>query len=115
MGETGEASGGDRQSAIRTWLPALALLFVSTVAVAWLELSPRDDRFVAAVFPPWWGAARSIAAVAEADGAIMGQGGLGSIVLTRSDRAGFVERLHQAGAVLLLEPSALIGCGARDG
>lgn len=114
MGETGDASGGDRRSAFRTWLPALALLLASTVAVGWLELRPRDDRFVAAVFPPWWGGARSIAAVAEADGAVMGQGGLGSIVLTRSDREGFAERLHRTGAWLLLEPSALIGCGARE-
>jgi hypothetical protein len=99
-----------RKSSIRAWLPALSLLAASFVASAWLELRPADEQFVAAVFPPWWDAARSTDAVAAADGAVIGWGGLASIVVTRSDLAGFPKRLHAAGAVLLLEPSRLISC-----
>jgi hypothetical protein len=96
------------------WLPALVLLLASFVGVAWLALRPIDDRFVAAVFPPWWDAARSTDAVAAADGAITGWGGLGSIVLARSDSGDFPARLHAADALLLLEPSHLIFCGGTD-
>ena len=96
------------------WLPALALLLASFVVMAWLELRPIDDRFVAAIFPPWWGAARSSDAVAAADGAIVGWGGIGAIVLARSDDGDFPARLHAAGALLLLEPSHLMFCGGTD-
>ncbi len=96
------------------WLPALALLLASFVVTAWLELRPIDDRVVAAVFPPWWDAARSSEAVVAADGAITGWGRFGAIVFTRSDRADFPARLHAAGALLLLEPSPLIFCGTAD-
>jgi hypothetical protein len=97
------------------WLPAVALLLASFVVMAWLELRPLDDRVVAAVFPPWWDAARSSDAVAAADGAITGWSRFGSIVFTRSDRADFPARLHAAGALLLLEPSHLSFCGSGDG
>jgi hypothetical protein len=98
------------KSAIRIWTPALAMLAASFAASGWLELRPADDRFVAAVFPPWWDTARSTAAVAAADGAVVGWGGLASIVVTRSDRGDFAARLHAAGALLLLDPSRLVSC-----
>ena len=92
-------------------MPALLLLVGSLAATGWLQLRPQDDREVAAVFPPWWDAARATSAVAAADGAVLGWGRLGSIVLTRSDRPGFADRLHAAGAVLLIEPLGLRPCG----
>ena len=96
-------------------LPALGLLAASSVAFAWLELRPLDNRLVAAVFPPWWDAARSTDAVTAADGAILGWGGLASIVVTRSDREDFPARLHDAGALLLIEPSHGMSCaGTRS-
>jgi len=106
----GQANGAGQKSSMRIWLPALGLLAASFVASAWLELRPADEHFVAAVFPPWWDAARSTDAVAAADGAVIGWGGLASIVVTRSDQPGFPIRLHAAGAVLLLDPSGLISC-----
>jgi hypothetical protein len=98
----------------QTWLPALGLLAASVVASAWLSLRPSDDHFVAAVFPPWWGEARSIAAVADAGGAIVGWGALSSVVLARSDGSDFVARLHAAGAMFLLDPSPLGLCAGRS-
>ncbi len=87
------------------------LLAASFVATGWLELRPKDDHYVAAIFPPWWSAARSTDAVITAEGAITGWGSLGSIVLTRSDRDGFGVRLRAAGAILLLDPVSLEFCG----
>ena len=102
------------RAGLADWLPALALLLTSFVVTAWLDLRPLDDRVVAAVFPPWWDAARSSDAVVAADGAITGWGGLGAIVFARSDQADFPARLHAAGALLLLEPSHLVFCGETD-
>ena len=113
----GHSSGTEfapARSGLAEWLPALALLLASFVVMAWLELRPLDDRVVAAVFPPWWDAARSSDAVAAADGAITGWSRFGSIVFARSDRADFPARLHAAGALLLLEPSHLSFCGTGD-
>ncbi len=92
-------------STMRTWLPAIAMLVASVAAAGWLEFRPVDDRFVAAVFPPWWGAVRSTDAVVSAGGAVLGWGGMSSIVITRSDGDDFIARLHQAGALVLLEPA----------
>jgi hypothetical protein len=111
--QLGDQSGGKLGSrSPAAWLPALGLLAASFAGLCWLELRPVDESFVAAVFPPWWGEARSIAAVAAADGAILGWGQPRSIVITRSDRPGFAERLHAAGALLLIAPS-LAGCSAK--
>jgi hypothetical protein len=109
-----EAEKDRRLSTLRTWLPALALLAVSFAASAWLMLRPADGRFVAAVFPPWWDVARSTDAVIAADGAILGLGGLSSIIVARSDRADFPARLRAAGALLLLDPSQLSFCARRN-
>jgi hypothetical protein len=107
----GDQSGGTAGAAsLAAWLPALGLLAASFAGLCWLELQPVDENFVAAVFPPWWSEARSIAAVTAADGAILGWGRPRSIVITRSNHPGFAERLHDAGAVLLIEPSYLSGC-----
>jgi hypothetical protein len=102
------------RTGLADWLPALALLLTSFVVTAWLELRPIDDQVVAAVFPPWWDAARSTDAVVAAEGAITGWGGIGAIVFAHSDQADFPARLHAAGALLLLEPSHLIFCGGTD-
>lgn len=107
--QSGENTGSASPAA---WLPALGLLAVSFAGLCWLELRPADDNLVAAIFPPWWSEARSIAAVASADGAILGWGRFRTIVITRSDQPGFAERLHDAGALLLVEPSELTGCSA---
>jgi len=97
------------------WAPALGLLAASFAASCWLALRPVDPHFVAAVFPPWWSEARSIAAVVSAEGALVGRGGLASIVVTRSDLPDFDARLRQAGALVLLEPSRLLSCSGNGG
>ena len=101
-------------STVRTWLPAIAMLAASVAAAGWLEFRPVDDRFVAAVFPPWWGAVRSTDAVVAAGGAVLGWGGMSSIVITRSDGDDFIVRLHQAGALVLLEPARFGLCAGAD-
>jgi hypothetical protein len=87
----------------------------SFAASTWLTAQPVDDRFVAAVFPPWWSAARSVDAVIAAGGTFVGWGGLSSIVLTRAEHADFPARLQAAGALFLLDPSPLGFCTSHVG
>jgi hypothetical protein len=98
---------------LRAWLPALVMLAASFSGLTWMELQPRNGQFVAAVFPLWWSAARSTEAVALADGAVIGWGGLPSIIVTRSDQADFAARLYAAGAILLVDPTRLGSCAGR--
>lgn len=86
----------------------VALSLFAAVAV---DAQPRTPGRVAAVFPPWWSAARIVGAAASA-GDIAGAGGAPFVVILRGDPANLAERAKSAGAVLLLDP-ALAGACAR--
>lgn len=88
--------------------PAL-LCFASLLVALVLGAMPARSGPVAAVFPPWWGAARSLARAAEA-GPVVRFGAAGFVVVVAADAAGRT-RLRQSGALLLLNPLAG-GCAA---
>jgi hypothetical protein len=96
----------------KTWLPAVLLLLVSFLGTAWIGLRPSAaiGEPVAALFPPWWGAERAFAAAASAGGAIVREGAWSNILVLRSGDDDFADRLHAAGAWLLLNPKALDAC-----
>jgi hypothetical protein len=98
--------------ACKTWLPAVLLLLVSFLGTAWLGLRPSSavGEPVAALFPPWWGAERVFAAAASAGGAIVREGAWSNILVLSSADGDFADRLHTAGAWLLLNPKALDAC-----
>lgn len=73
-----------------------------------LSLPPAAGE-AAAVFPPWWPAARAFASASSA-GAVSGTGALRSILIVRSDRPALAERLRAAGAVLVLAADGPFGC-----
>jgi len=83
----------------------------SFFAAAAIDGQPRTAGRVAAVFPPWWDAARVVSAAAAA-GDIAGAGGAPFIVILRGDPAALNQRARTAGALLLLDP-ALAGACAR--
>ncbi len=68
---------------------------------------------VAAVFPPWWNATRSVDAAAEG-GAVLRLGMAHFIVFVAPDEMRGRERLWRAGAWLLLNPRGLAGCRSRS-
>ena len=90
------------------------MLLVSWVWVGSLvmQVHPGDD-VVAVVFPPWWGADRSLAAVASARAAIVRAGGLSSILIVQPAGSDGFARLRDAGAWLLLDPKAVGACFAK--
>lgn len=94
-------------------MPAVTLLLLSAIAVAWLDLRPRPDRPIAVVFPPWWRAAAVFRAAAHAEGVIIRTGAWPTILVVQSPDPMFQARLRNAGAVLLLDAQALGGCLAK--
>ncbi|MCJ2072383.1 hypothetical protein MKK75_26930 [Methylobacterium sp. J-030] len=52
--------------------------------------------------------------VAEAGGSILNRGGRPNVLIARSDSAGFVGRLYEAGARLVLDGGVAGGCGRAD-
>jgi len=86
-------------------------IIASLFAAAAIDAQPRTPGRVAAVFPPWWDAARVIGAAGTA-GDIAGAGGAPFIVILRGDPAALSQRARTAGALLLLDP-ALAGVCAR--
>jgi hypothetical protein len=103
--ETSRATGG-----VRPWAPAAAVgLAVLSLSVA-VEARPRDPRQAAAVFPPWWGSARTLDAAGRA-GAVVAVGALPFIVTVRSAAGPIAPRLRAVGAWLDLDPALAGVCG----
>jgi hypothetical protein len=76
-------------------------IFVSLAAVAQVSAAPADPSRVAAVFPPWWSAARTVSAAASA-GDIAGIGGAPFVVILHGDPQRLTDRARSAGALLIL-------------
>jgi hypothetical protein len=72
--------------------------------------TPKDGDAIVAVFPPWWPASRTFNAASNA-GAIVNDGAFPFVLIVQSPRPGLGARLRAAGALLLLDPLGLGGCG----
>lgn len=87
------------------------LLAASTLPVfAAADLPGEASGTLAAVFAPGTDRAEALAAVAEADGLVVRAGGWGSVLVARSEQAGFAARLRHAGAWLVVDPRSAAGC-----
>ena len=87
------------------WLNATVLLLASVTAVAALTLQVRPGvEVVAAAFPPWWNARQIFEAAIVRTTALPG-----ILVVRPHDREG-LNRLHQAGAWLMIDPQAIAAC-----
>ena len=89
------------------WCPALALGLASLVAVPALTVPAAGP--VAAVFPPWWDAARTLGAAA-AVAPVLGFGAVPFVVVLHPEGDARAPLLR-AGALFLLDPAA-VGCSA---
>jgi hypothetical protein len=96
------------------WPFPTALLLLSWVWVAALVVQPRPgEDVVAAIFPPWWNADRSLAAVAAAKAAIVRAGGIPSILVVQAPGPDGLQRLRDAGAWFAVDPKAVGACFAN--
>jgi hypothetical protein len=85
-------------------------MIASLLGLASLEARPGDSRTVAAIFPPWIGGQSAFGRMAAAGGAVIRAGLIDTILVGHSDDPDFVERLHERGAWLVLDPVAFGGC-----
>jgi len=91
------------------------LLIASWIVIAALSLQVRAGAEVVAVaFPPWWGAERTLLAVAAADAAIVRMTAVPTLLVVRPDRDGGLNRLYEAGAWLSIDPQAIAACFRTD-
>jgi len=99
--------------AARSFMPMSALLLLSMVAPFAIGggNDASGERIVAAFFDPSWSAERAIAAVAAADGAVIREGALRTI-LTAHGSADIKPSLYRQGAWLVIDVP-FTGCGAR--
>lgn len=106
------AAAPDRAGVWRSLTPAVALLVVSLAGTVIAGVWPRADAVEVAVLAADFPAAAGV--VAAAGGALVAGTALPGLVIARSpDPAdpSFHDRLHAAGALLLLDPQGLAGCG----
>lgn len=86
----------------------LAGALAATLLVVLSSSLPRSDK-VAAVFPPWWSAARALSAAAGA-GRIVALGHFPSVLIVHGDPARLARRLREAGALLVVDSFLSAGC-----
>ncbi len=95
------------------WQAALAAAFMivaSVAPVAWIESRPRDAGEVAVIFAPWITSEDAFARVLAADGLVMRQGIIESILVVHGVDPGLINRLYAIGAWAVIDPVAFGGC-----
>ena len=90
----------------------LLAILLGLVAAVSVNAEPRDPSRVAAVFPPWWDASRSLGAAGSA-GSIAAVGGAPFIVILRGDPVDLAQRARSAGALLVLDPDLAGVCAPK--
>jgi hypothetical protein len=91
-------------------VPLCILALGSLFVTAFVTLRPHDPQRLAAVFPPWWSAARSLTAASHV-AAVTGFGSLPFIVAVSGNRSGLAEELRTAGALVVVDGALFIYCG----
>ncbi len=94
---------------IRNWLLPGLLALGSIAAALSISLTPPASGPVAAIFPPWWAAARAMLAAANAGSVV--RFGAPFVVIVVPDVQHPVTALRQGGAWLVVNPQLLGGCG----
>jgi hypothetical protein len=100
---------------LRVTLTIAATVFLSVasfVAMAALEVQPRDPTQVAAIFAPWTSGTRAITQVAQAGGLVVRRGAIDAIVVVHGDDPALIDRLYAVGAWAVIDPNAWGGCFA---
>ena len=91
---------------------AIAIVFVFCAALgpAAIALAPGNAGPVAVIAPPWAAGDAAAQLVAGSDGALVATAHSGRIAIARFDTDGFVSRLYRAGALLVIDATAVTAC-----
>jgi hypothetical protein len=88
-----------------------AFALISTYAVARVGLEPSDpSRGVGIIFAPWTDEVATIARASAAGGRIVRMGGPSFVVVVEPERADYIRRIKDAGALLVVDPRILAAC-----
>jgi hypothetical protein len=87
-----------------------ATLAASITVMAFAALVPKQNDPVAAIFPPWWTAARGFEAAALSGVPIVRTGAFANILVLAPGQPNLPARLHAAGAWMVVDAMALGGC-----
>ncbi len=93
-----------------SWTPLCLLALGSLFVTAFATLRPHDPQRLAAVFPPWWSAARSLTAASDV-AAVTGFGAFPFIVAVSGNRSGVADELRRAGALVVVDGALFTYCG----
>jgi hypothetical protein len=88
----------------------MLLLIGSILVAAPVALRPHDARRVAAIFPPWWTAERTLTAASNV-GAVTGLSVLPFIIAVGRPQLGLEKELRDAGAMIIVDGSRFAFCG----
>ena len=98
-------------SVVTPWSTAVGLVLASTLALVPALAPVRGADQVAVVYPPWWSAARAVAAAARTD-RVVSLGAAPFVVVVRTSSADALARLKAGGALAFLNP--VVGaCGQK--
>lgn len=101
----------DWRQNLRHLAPAAVLAFMGTASVAAASLSPSGEVGApVGVIVVGGDTTRVAGIIAHADGRLVANGGIPGSLIAVSDRAGFVERLYQAGASYVFRADGTVGC-----
>lgn len=92
-------------------ITTLAILSGLFAAVA-VNAQPRDPSRIAAIFPPWWSPAQTVAAAGSV-GAVAGAGSRPFILILRGDPTDLARRARSAGALIILDPDMAGVCAPQ--
>ena len=84
------------------FLPAVLLALFSLGWTGGGLMWPEVGEPVAAVFPPWISRDAAFQQTAASSQEAWGYGRWGTVVIARSDDAGFFDKLHDSGAILVI-------------
>lgn len=86
-----------------------ALVSLTAIVAVFAGSPPGDSQSAAAVFPPWWSAAKAFEAAGSA-GEVARTGAFSSVLIVHSKDPALADRLRKAGALLVLDPVRLALC-----
>jgi hypothetical protein len=103
----------NKTSALGPLVVTILAMMLGLFAAVGVNAQPRDPSRVAAIFPPWWSPAQTMAAAGMA-GDIAAAGGTSFILILRGDPADLAQRARSAGALLVLDPDLAGVCAPKD-
>lgn len=102
---------GVQKEGLSTLILPLFLLFVGLggLSVAYVVTDSAEGQFIV-LGPVSGGFAGTVDLISRAEGAVIGTGAFGNLLVAASDEADFPARLRQAGAWMVLPAPKALGC-----